>query len=236
MTAAASAVHLYYADRRGLREELTAPLVTDDDRQRLAAGMAARRRAEYLAGRALLRYALERYTQRPASSFRIAVADEGRPECVGGPKISLAHSGNVVVCAVTERDAVGVDVETRGPRTAIAGIAERYFTPAEAEWVAADPDARFRMLWVLKEAYLKALGVGLKGGLASLECRIEPPRIVARAADGAAPRLALWSGRDCHVGVAVTDAPSVTVVAQRWAVADETDTIGPLQPIAASAG
>jgi 4'-phosphopantetheinyl transferase len=231
----ASAVHLYYADRRVLREELAAPLVTDDDRRRLTAGMAARRRAEYLAGRALLRYALERYTQRPAASFRIVVAAEGRPECVDGPKISLAHSGNVVVCAVTECDAVGVDVETRGPRSAIGGIAERYFTPAEAEWVAVDPDARFRMLWVLKEAYLKALGVGLKGGLARLECRIEPPRIVAHASGGAVPQLALWRGPDCDIGVAALGARSLTVVAQRWAVADEPDAIGPLQPIAASA-
>jgi phosphopantetheinyl transferase len=147
----------------------------------------------------------------------------------------LAHSGNVLVCAVTQRDTVGVDVETRGPRTAAAGLAERYFTAAEAEWVAADPDARFRMLWVLKEAYLKALGVGLAGGLATLECRIEPPYIVARAGGGNAPRLALWGGRDCHVGVAAADAADLAVVAERWAVANEPDAIGPLLAIAATA-
>ena len=52
------------------------------------------------------------------------------------------------------------------------------------------------MLWVLKEAYLKALGSGLAGGLSSLECRIEPPAVVARTADGAAvPQLALLAGQ-----------------------------------------
>jgi phosphopantetheinyl transferase len=53
-------------------------------------------------------------------------------------------------------------------------MAQRYFTPAEARWLAGDPEPRVRMLWVLKEAYLKALGVGLAERLSSLECRVEP--------------------------------------------------------------
>jgi len=235
VTAAASAVQIYYADGRALTEEIAATLVTAEDRQRLDAAMQPRRRTEYLLGRALLRHALERVTGRAAASFRIRVLPDGKPECVGGPAISLSHSGELAICAVAEHGAVGVDVETRRPRTELGVIAERYFTPAEARWIAADPDARFRMLWVLKEAYLKALGSGLAGGLAALECRIEPPAIVARVADGVAvPRLRLWSGQGCFVGLAVTGSPPLTVVVERFAPAAAPDAFGPLAAIAAT--
>lgn len=236
MTAAPSAVHIYYADGHALTAEIAATLVTAEDRERLDAPMQPRRRTEYLKGRALLRHALERATGRAAASFQIRVLQDGKPECVDGPAISLSHSGELAICAVTKLGAVGVDVETRRPRTELRVIAERYFTPAEARWIAADPDARFRMLWVLKEAYLKALGSGLAGGLAALECRIEPPAIVASVAQGGAvPRLKLWSGRACYVGLAVTDSPPLAVFVERFAPAAAPDAFGPLTPIAATA-
>jgi phosphopantetheinyl transferase len=91
------------------------------------------------------------------------------------------------------------------------------------------------MLWVLKEAYLKALGSGLAGGLAALECLIEPPTIVARVAGGGAvPRLKLWSGQGCYVGLAVTDSPPLMVSVERFAPAAEADAFGPLAAIAAT--
>jgi phosphopantetheinyl transferase len=125
---------------------------------------------------------------------------------VGGPSVSLSHSGDIVVCAVAE-SAVGVDVEVASPRD-IEAVAERYFTPAENRWLAGADPQRFRMLWVLKEAYLKALGVGISGGLESLECRIEPPDIVARTGDGSPlPALRLLGCDEAHVGVALLDAP-----------------------------
>jgi 4'-phosphopantetheinyl transferase len=232
VTAAANAVHIYYADAGALPEELAATLVTAEDRQRLDAQVHARRRTEYLMGRALLRYALERVTGRAAASFRIRGRPDGKPECEGGPPISLSHSGELAICAVAQCGAIGIDVETRRPRSELRAVAQRYFTAAEARWIEADPDARFRMLWVLKEAYLKALGSGLAGGLAALECRIEPPVIVATVTP--APRLTLWSGRGCYVGLAVVGSPPLAVAVQRFGQAAGPDAFGPLAAIAAT--
>ena len=201
MTNAAPAVHVYYADQRALSGDAVAALVTGEDRARLTPAMAERRRAEHLAGRALLRHAIADRTGRSPAALALTITAAGKPECVGGPHVSVSHSGSLVVCAVADV-AVGVDVETRPPRD-IEAVAQRYFTAAEARWLAADPPARFPMLWVLKEAYLKALGVGLAGGLDSLECRLEPPAIAARAAHGAAaPQLVLLGGEGVFVGVA----------------------------------
>ena len=90
------------------------------------------------------------------------------------------------------------------------------------------------MLWVLKEAYLKALGSGLAGGLSSLECQIEPPAVVARTADGAAvPRLALLAGQGCYVGIAPLGGSSlVEPIVRRFADGDGADALGPLRLIA----
>jgi phosphopantetheinyl transferase len=200
VTGSAPVVHLYCADRRALSGAAVAALVTAEDRARLTPAMAERRRAEHLAGRALLRHAIAERTGRDASSLTLTVTATGKPECAGGPHVSISHSGELVVCAVGDAP-VGVDVETRPPRD-VEAVAERYFTAAEARWIATDPSSRFPMLWVLKEAYLKALGIGLSGGLDSLECRLEPPAIVARTAAGAAPQLALLGADGAFVGVA----------------------------------
>jgi len=237
VTDSACAVYVYYADRRSLSEQTVASLVTAEDRLRVTPTMHVRRRTEYLAGRALLRHALGAYTEKDAASFRIEVASNGKPECVGGPAISVSHSGDAIVCAVADRAIgdLGIDVEMGAVRE-VDLIAERFFTPAEARWVAAEPEPRFRRLWVLKEAYLKALGSGLAGGLSSLECRIEPPAVVAHAADGAAvPALALLAGQDCYVGIAALGGSSpVEPIVRRFAVGDGADALGPLRLIARS--
>jgi phosphopantetheinyl transferase len=85
----AGPLHLYYADRRSLADELVATFVTAADRERCAAFTHPRRRAEYLAGRALLRHALEQFTGRSAASHELRATPEGKPECVAAPAISL---------------------------------------------------------------------------------------------------------------------------------------------------
>jgi 4'-phosphopantetheinyl transferase len=233
VTGAAGAVHIYYADRRSLPEDVVESLVTAEDRVRVTSEMHPRRRSEYLAGRALLRQALAYHAGKDSASIRISVTADGKPECVDGPAISVSHSGDLVCCAVAERGRIGIDVETGRRRTAAAEIAERFFTPAEAKWLAADPSRRLRMLWVLKEAYLKALGVGLAGGVATLDCRVEPPAITACVTrDGDAPRLTLWAGNECHLAVATVDAPASGFFVARWAPVGGDDEFGPFVSVA----
>jgi len=64
---------------------------------------------------------------------------------------------------------VGVDIEERRERPRWQRIARRFYSEAECRAVAGSAD-RFLELWTLKEAYLKAIGIGLVGGLGSLEC------------------------------------------------------------------
>src|SRR5699024_606437 len=54
-----TAIGLYYADTRSAPAAAIDGLVTDEDRARLSPAARPLRRAQYLAGRALLRFALE---------------------------------------------------------------------------------------------------------------------------------------------------------------------------------
>lgn len=81
---------------------------------------------------------------------------------------SASNSGALAAVAVAPWR-VGLDIERRRQRRRWEGIARRRYTEAERRAVTGSP-GRFLEFWTLKEAYLKALGVGLAGGLDSLEC------------------------------------------------------------------
>jgi 4'-phosphopantetheinyl transferase len=174
------------------------------------------RRQQYIASRAMLRALLAEHTGAPASSFDLSADDRGKPRCVGGPAISISHSGDTVACAVMDAGEVGIDIEFPGRPRNISGIAERYYSPGEFEWLATQPPDRFYMLWVLKEAWLKATGTGISGGLDRLRCVVEPPHI--RPLQGSAPFSALWlyAVDDGFLGIAAVDATPAAVEIHRW--------------------
>jgi 4'-phosphopantetheinyl transferase len=80
---------------------------------------------------------------------------------------SASSSGGLAAVAISDMR-VGLDIERQEERLRWERIARRY-SEEEQRAVAGSP-ARFLEFWTLKEAYLKALGLGLSGGLRSLEC------------------------------------------------------------------
>lgn len=200
-------------------QELPATEVAKLSRSELACAgnfKSSGRREEYICGRAMLRTVLQQLTGEPASSHEITTGDEGKPVCIRGPAISIAHSGDVVVCAATDQSQIGVDVEVPCHRRDVIGIANRYFAADEAEWLSTQPADRFYMLWVLKEAWLKAKGTGIAGGLDRLRCIVTPPRIEARVSDDAVPELSVYAIEGALVGVATTTALQGGLAIDRW--------------------
>jgi len=110
----------------------------------------------------------------------------GRPEIAEPASplhFNLSHSAGVVVCALSRNRAVGVDVEDLTRRAPDPAIVTRYCSPAEAEDVCAQADGwrdRFLTYWTLKEAYLKARGLGISVHLSDISFTLaggEQPRI-----------------------------------------------------------
>mgnify|MGYP002626367369 CR=1 FL=1 len=82
---------------------------------------------------------------------------------------NLSHAGQYALCAVGPGE-LGCDIELIRP--ARAGVAQRFFHPAELAFIEAAPDEtekerRFFRLWTLKESFIKATGKGLSQPLNS---------------------------------------------------------------------
>lgn len=81
---------------------------------------------------------------------------------------SSSSTADLLVVATGGRP-LGVDVEPVDATGAWAAVARRYFTAAEVAAIGQSAE-RFAEFWTLKEALLKALGVGILGGLDRLCC------------------------------------------------------------------
>jgi 4'-phosphopantetheinyl transferase len=127
-------------------------------------------RTRYMAAHALLRLTLSSYFDVMPGDWRFCTNRYGRPELVAGQTdeplyFNLSYAHGLVACAVTGIGEVGVDVEWVDRDCNALDIARRFFCKSEVEDLAhrspAQQRERFFEYWTLKEAYLKALGVGL---------------------------------------------------------------------------
>jgi 4'-phosphopantetheinyl transferase len=144
---------------------------------------------EFLVAHALARVTLSRYAPVPPEAWSFALGEHGRPEISGpsearGLRFNLSHTRGMVAFAVTREHDVGVDVENRARRLRHRELSERFFGEAEVEALQAlvpeERAQRFLELWTLKEAYLKARGLGISVPLRGFQFQLSdsvPPRI-----------------------------------------------------------
>jgi 4'-phosphopantetheinyl transferase len=146
------------------------PMLSPDEAQRAVSYRQPGDRQRFVERRGLLRSILSLYVGAPPGAIRLLTGRNGKPaldagEHDGSLRFSLAHSGDVVVYAVTRQRDVGVDVEEIKPLPEMAGMIARFFTAGEAERMRdlAEPERQraFFTGWTRKEAYVKALGDGL---------------------------------------------------------------------------
>lgn len=137
---------------------------------------------EFLAGRLLIRGWLAALTGTPAGAWRFAEGTRGRPaiaEPASPWAFNLAHSGGLVACVLSRVPDVGVDLENLERRPPTRDLARRYCSPAEVADIERQPEAeqsrRFLTYWTLKEAYLKARGLGIAVPLSDLDFTLDGP-------------------------------------------------------------
>ena len=142
-----------------------------DEAARQARFLFDRHRLQFLVARALVRTTLSRYVDRDPAAWRFVHNQWGRPDLdptqvVDGLRFNLSHTDGLVAVAIARGDPeLGVDVEDTWRRSHTDQIAEHFFAPAEVAALRALPPerqhGRFFELWTLKEAYIKARGMGL---------------------------------------------------------------------------
>ena len=143
--------------------------LTPEERARRDRYRFDRSKREYLLTRALVRSTLSRYANVAPAAWTFTQNQWGCPS-VADPahahlRFNLSNTRGLIACAVTRGLDVGVDVEDTSRDTETVGIADRFFSPREVEALRAQPAeaqrARFFEYWTLKEAYIKARGMGL---------------------------------------------------------------------------
>ncbi|MGH2898524.1 MAG: 4'-phosphopantetheinyl transferase family protein, partial [bacterium] len=176
-------------------------LLSADERDRCRRYVFENSRRQFLIGHALLRTTLSRYVDRDPCSWTFVPGPHGRPELIdakGMPplRFNISHTDGLVVVAVGLGRELGVDVEDVRRTTPAPDFAGEFLAGPERDVLAAakpaDRSARFFELWTLKEAYLKARGLGLSIPLDTFWFRIEQSRIVASFMPAVGDDPATW--------------------------------------------
>jgi 4'-phosphopantetheinyl transferase len=147
-----------------------------------------RHRRQYLVSHALVRLTLSRYAPVAPEAWTFETNHYGRPEVHGAwsPRLrfNLSHTDGMALCAVMVDTDVGADVEDAQRPGRMVDLADSFFAPSEAAALRALPEPlqreRFFAYWTLKEAYIKARGMGLSLPLQHFAFHLapgEPPRI-----------------------------------------------------------
>ena len=127
----------------------------------------------------------------------------GRPQLVAAYRhwdCNWSHSGEGLLVALGQRMQVGIDLEWVRPRLRALELARRFFTAAEAEWLAerdeSERSGAFVRLWCAKEAVLKAHGQGLSFGLHKLAFQITAQGLRLAACDPELGHPSHWTLRE----------------------------------------
>lgn len=134
-------------------------------------------RLRYTVARAALRELLGRRQGIEQAALRFSVTSHGRPELAGTAgngrlSFNVSHSGQHVLIAISDRRTVGIDVERIDPILDWQALVDLVCTEdeqrvlrEESAWLQRQS---FFRCWTAKEALLKALGLGITGGLRAL--------------------------------------------------------------------
>ncbi len=99
-----------------------------------------------------------------AGNLAFVLDEFKKPHLENGPGFNISHSGNYVVVGFGPH-ALGVDIEEK--RAIDWELITTHFHEAEREYIAAQENKEdaFYRIWARKEAYLKAVGIGILKGL-----------------------------------------------------------------------
>ncbi len=168
---------LYLEDVSEGEEERWLDEMDDDARGRAINTAHPLRRRQRIAGDHLARELIAKLTGCDPSEIKILRTALGKPYAEG-VCFSVSHSGSLVVC-VAGMSPVGVDAEKIRPFD--AALAERFFTAAEQEKLAAAEERTlcFWQIWTGKEAIVKLTGEGIAGLKRADTCALPPKTVLS---------------------------------------------------------
>jgi len=203
-------VHVWWSDISALAGDRAAlaraqAWLTAAERERYARFRRDDNRLMFLQGRVMARRLVGGALGVEPMAWAWREGPHGRPE-IDVPatplRFNIAHSAGLVACALSNGREVGVDLEHLARPAIDPHLVRRYCSASEAADVEAQGAGwreRFLEYWTLKEAYLKACGLGISVHLADISFTIgrESIRVDFQGSlSGTDPR---WSFHLCQV-------------------------------------
>ena len=196
----------------------------------------AKDRRRFVVARGVLRCLLAEQLKRSPSDIQFCYGEYGKPALArslcrqGASKyekaaecdyhFNLSHSGEIALCVLGRDRTVGVDIEYLKDIKRLDGMMERCLTPRELTEVQQQPASEhlkaFLQRWTCKEAYLKAIGLGLTQSMQSVEVNLNPAQLtVVPQTCKAGWHLRVLDVPDNYVGASVV-AGEASVTNHHW--------------------
>lgn len=142
----------------------------------------------FICGRGRLRQLLGRYVNVSPAALAFTYSPYGKPAIAGkngapALQFNLAHSGGQALYAFTRHHPIGIDIEAMRDDIEFEALTQTVFSPAEqAEWRSLPQMLKkqgFYRAWASKEAFIKAIGLGLSFPLQDFDVRLHPAQPAA---------------------------------------------------------
>lgn len=137
-------------------------------------------RRRWTAAHGALRMILADYAEAAPQDIAFEAGPQGKPRLAANSSsidFSLSHTGPLAFVAIASA-CVGIDAEVVRPEIAYQELSRHFFAPAEVEEIEALAEAQrvdaFFACWTRKEAFVKALGIGLFMALDRFQVTVRP--------------------------------------------------------------
>ena len=228
----AGAIHVWLVTLADVPSDGAADMLTPDEREQASRFMSAALTRGFIAKRAALRQILATYTSVHAADLAFRTSAHGKPHLLDRDgaastiEFNVSDAGRYALVAVAMRRAIGVDIEAIRHIEDADDIVEHHFSAIErAAYRRLAPEQRptaFFNAWTRKEAFIKAVGLGLHLSLDSFSVALDPAapaRLIE--IDGDPMKAAEWTLMPIevpsgHVGAVVVRGPISNCQTLSW--------------------
>jgi len=169
-------------------------LLPENEQQKIQRYRSDNAKHTALITRSFIRLLLSRYSKFSPEQWQFNIGELGKPEIQNAPiplRFNLSHNNELIICALCLTKDIGCDIENLSRKVNVNAIAKRFFSDSEYQLITASPKQFFEY-WTLKEAFVKATGLGISQGLETFSFEIK-----AQQKKSSNENISLTFGDDC---------------------------------------
>jgi 4'-phosphopantetheinyl transferase len=196
-------IHVWRIDLAAVTESPDdAPVLSPDEHERAGRLIREHKRVRFIAGRSTLRRLLGQYLDEKPQALIFRYGPHGKPALATRTSstaltFNFSHSKDLALLAVTAAREIGIDIEYLHRDISVDSFARHILCENEAAALQRLPAERRKQAlltaWTRKEAYLKALGVGLAQSMKSFSVGIDDDETTVRRLENANGEPQLWT-------------------------------------------